>query len=85
MRIGGFELNTLKKLNGDRLGIPFALNVLANAMGRGATALCKKPCNLAGERSFGSILNMGSFYYKSTQNLVAFFRVKQQKFIFKIT
>jgi hypothetical protein len=39
--IGGLELNTLKKLNGDKLGFPLASTVLAKAIGRGATALCK--------------------------------------------
>jgi hypothetical protein len=65
IKIGGFELNTLKKLKGDKLGFPYASNVLANAMGLGATALCKYPCNLAGAISFGSILNMmGTIFYK---------------------
>lgn len=41
IKIGGFELNTLKKLNGDKFGFPLALIVLANAIGRGATALCR--------------------------------------------
>jgi hypothetical protein len=40
-KIGGFELKILKKLNGDKLGFPFTSIVLANAMGRGAMALCK--------------------------------------------
>jgi hypothetical protein len=33
IKIGGLELNTLKKLNGDKLDFPDALSVLANAMG----------------------------------------------------
>ena len=41
IKIGGFELKTLKKLKGDKLGFPFLSNVLANAIGRGAIALCK--------------------------------------------
>ena len=40
-RIGGLELNTLKKLNGDKLGFPSLSKVLANAIGLGATALNK--------------------------------------------
>ena len=43
INIGGFELKTLKKLNGDKLGFPFSSSVLAKAMGLGATALCKYP------------------------------------------
>jgi hypothetical protein len=39
--IGGLELKTLKKLNGERFGLPLALIVLANAIGLGATALCR--------------------------------------------
>jgi len=52
--IGGFALNTLKKLKGDKLGFPFASIVLANAIGLGATALNKYPCNLPTARSLGS-------------------------------
>jgi len=52
--IGGFALNTLKKLKGDKLGFPSASIVLANAIGLGATELNKKPCNFSTERSFGS-------------------------------
>jgi hypothetical protein len=40
-KIGGLELNTLKKLNGDKLGFSFLSIVLAKAMGLGATALCR--------------------------------------------
>jgi hypothetical protein len=40
-KIGGLELKTLKKLNGDKLGFPFSSIVLAKAIGLGATALCK--------------------------------------------
>jgi hypothetical protein len=39
--MGGLELKTLKKLNGDKFGFPVLLIVLAKAIGRGATALCK--------------------------------------------
>jgi hypothetical protein len=41
IKIGGLALNTLKKLNGDRLGCPSLSMVLAKAMGLGATALNK--------------------------------------------
>jgi hypothetical protein len=40
-KIGGLELNTLKKLNGDKLGFPLASIVLAKAIGLGAMAVCK--------------------------------------------
>jgi hypothetical protein len=36
-RIGGFALNTLKKLKGDKLGFPSVSTVLANAIGLGPT------------------------------------------------
>jgi hypothetical protein len=69
IKIGGFELNTLKKLKGDKLGFPYASKVLANAMGLGATALCKYPCNLPAAISFGSILNMmGIIFDKDNKN-----------------
>tara|TARA_B100000497_G_C7239216_1_gene174223 strand:- start:227 stop:460 length:234 start_codon:yes stop_codon:yes gene_type:complete len=61
--IGGFALNTLKKENGDKLTSPLELMVLAKAMGLGATALNKYPCNLGTGISFGSILNISSFFY----------------------
>jgi hypothetical protein len=38
-RIGGFALNTLKKLKGDKLGFPSVSTVLANAIGLGPTEL----------------------------------------------
>ena len=34
---GGFELATVKKLNGARLNAPSGLSVETNAMGRGTT------------------------------------------------
>ena len=52
--IGGFALNTLKKLKGDKFGFPSASIVLANAIGLGATELNNKPCNFPIERSLGS-------------------------------
>jgi len=36
--VGGLDPNTLKKLKGDKLGVPFSSIVLANAIGLGATA-----------------------------------------------
>lgn len=38
MSVGGLDPKTLKKLNGDKLGVPFSLIVLAKAIGLGATA-----------------------------------------------
>lgn len=49
--IGGLALNTLKKLKGDRLGLPSASMVLAKAIGLGATALNNNPCNFPVETS----------------------------------
>ena len=39
--IGGLELKILKKLNGDKLALPFSSNVLAKAIGLGPIAPCK--------------------------------------------
>ena len=61
-KIGGLALKTLKKLNGDKLGFPFLSTVLANAIGLGAMALCKQPCNLAVEIFLGSIVSMASIF-----------------------
>jgi hypothetical protein len=41
INIGGFALKILKKLKGDKFGTPFLSIVLAKAIGRGPTALCK--------------------------------------------
>ena len=38
IKVGGFALNALKKLNGLKFGFPSSSIVLANAMGRGPTA-----------------------------------------------
>jgi hypothetical protein len=38
---GGLELNILKKLNGDKFGVPSLLKVLAKAIGLGPTAATK--------------------------------------------
>ena len=67
MRTGGLALNTLKKLKGDRLGVPSASTVLANAIGLGPTAPSKYPCNLGVGRSDG-VIEISSFMaYKNTQ------------------
>ena len=58
INIGGFALNTLKKLKGDKLGLPSTSIVLAKAIGLGATALNKYPCNFPVVSSFGSNDNM---------------------------
>jgi len=39
--IGGLALKTLKKLKGDKFTFPLSSIVLANAMGRDATALTR--------------------------------------------
>jgi hypothetical protein len=41
--MGGLAENTLKKLKGERFGLPSASIVLTNAMGLGATAPNKYP------------------------------------------
>lgn len=56
--MGGFELNTLKKLKGERLTLPLASMVLANAIGLGPTAPNRYPCNLEVETSEGRIDNI---------------------------
>ena len=42
---GGLELNKLKKLNGLKFTFPFGSTVEANAMGRGAMAVCSSVCS----------------------------------------
>ncbi len=59
--MGGFALNTLKKLNGDKLARPSTSTVLAKAIGLGATALNKYPCNLLVDKVFGSIESIKLF------------------------
>jgi hypothetical protein len=66
-KIGGLALKILKKLNGDKLGFPFLSIVLANAIGLGAMALCKYPCNLAVEISLGLMVSMAFSFYKDMQ------------------
>jgi hypothetical protein len=67
MRIGGFAPNTLKKLKGDRLGLPWPSIVLAKAIGRGPTAPSKYWCSLGVEISFGSILSIWKILTKVTK------------------
>lgn len=55
IRIGGFALNTLKKLKGAKFGFPSASIVLAKAIGLGPTAPSKYPCNLGVVTASGSI------------------------------
>ena len=79
IKIGGLELNTLKKLNGDKFGFPLLSIVLAKAIGLGATALCKYPCNFAGAISFGSMLNiLKLFLTKITNNYKFNYKNKHQ-------
>ena len=63
---GGLELKMLKKLNGDKLGLPISSTVLAKAIGLGATALCRYACSLGVERDFGS---MDSIYIQILANV----------------
>ena len=50
---GGFVLNILKKLNGERLGFPLLSTVDARAIGRGEMAVCMIICNCAAVTSEG--------------------------------
>src|SRR5690606_30987308 len=56
IKMGGLELNKLKKLKGDKLAWPSLLTVLANAIGLGPMAFCKYSCISTGDKSFGSIV-----------------------------
>jgi hypothetical protein len=47
MSVGGLLPNTLKKLKGDKLGLPFSSIVLAKHIGRGAMAPNKYACSCA--------------------------------------
>src|SRR5690606_15899572 len=76
IKIGGFELNTLKKLKGDKFGFPLLSIVLAKAIGLGATALCKYPCNFAGAISFGSMLNILKLFFTKIIRTKAISRTK---------
>ena len=76
IKIGGLELNTLKKLNGDKFGFPLLSIVLAKAIGLGATALYKYPCNFAGAISFGSMLNMLKLFFTKITITSAISRAK---------
>ena len=57
--MGGAAENTLKKLNGAKLGTPFSSIVDAKAIGRGPTAPNKYWCTFGIGNSFGSyVLNV---------------------------
>tara|TARA_R110002050_G_scaffold41842_5_gene101192 strand:- start:10266 stop:10547 length:282 start_codon:yes stop_codon:yes gene_type:complete len=51
IKIGGLEPKTLKKLKGDKLGLPLPSTVLAKAIGLGPTLPNKYPCNLTVDTS----------------------------------
>ena len=61
MAMGGFALNTLKKLKGARFGFPSASKVLTKAIGRGAIALSNNPC------SFGVSISEGVNVFMQVQ------------------
>ena len=54
--VAGLLPKTLKKLKGERLGLPSLSTVLAKHMGRGATAPKRYACNAAVLISPGTIL-----------------------------
>src|SRR5690606_17533551 len=64
IRMGGFALNILKKLKGDKLGLPSESIVLAKAIGRGPTAPSISPCNSAVETFPGSMERISMFFAK---------------------
>jgi hypothetical protein len=70
INMGGFALNTLKKLKGDKLGRLWASMVLAKAIGLGATELNNKLCNLPVERALGSndVIENANLYKGSYSN-----------------
>jgi hypothetical protein len=57
-KIGGFALNTLKKLNGARFLLPSLSTVLAKQIGRGPTLPNKSWCNFGIVNSEGFNDNM---------------------------
>jgi hypothetical protein len=71
---GGLALNTLKKLNGDKFGFPSASIVLAKAIGLGATALNKYPCNLDVGISLGSIEIIFYLFIRAV-NILSFYKM----------
>ena len=82
--IGGFALNTLKKLKGARLMFPFESIVDAKAIGLGPTEPSKYRCNFGISISFGLIDNMTSKYeYKNSSN-IHLAHLKHQFFIHNI-
>ena len=70
IKIGGLALKTLKKLNGDKLGLPSLSNVLAKAMGLGDTALNKYACNFAVGISLGLMVSINVYFrYRAKVNI----------------
>ena len=55
--MGGLALKTLKKLKGDKFGLPSESMVLAKAMGLGATEESNQECSWAVGVSDGIIVN----------------------------
>ena len=58
IKIGGFPLKTLKKLNGLKLGIFFMSIVLARAIGLGPTELRRNSCTILVSVFLGSIFSI---------------------------
>ena len=58
IRVLGFTPKALKQLNGDKLAFPELSMVLANAIGRGATALNIFRCKIWGGILVGSMVDM---------------------------
>ena len=56
IRMGGFALNTLKKLKGLRFTLPFKSIVLAKAIGLGVIELNRIPCSSGTDIDLGSIV-----------------------------
>jgi len=63
--MGGFELNTLKKLKGLRLTFPSLSIVLAKHIGLGATAESNMLCSLGWEIVEGSMVLMLFIIYRN--------------------
>ena len=72
IRIGGLELNKLKKLNGERFTFPFLSMVEASAIGLGATAVCKIICTCIGDNSDGLIVFISINFYFNTLVILEF-------------
>src|SRR5688572_32668204 len=61
--VAGLLPNTLKKLKGERLGLPSASMVLAKQIGLGATAPRRQACSSAVFIWPGMICNIGSGWF----------------------